>query len=48
MKRTDNLVLKMIGTFHYMLNLKEPEQEIWYIGGADVLPSPLNPEQENA
>lgn len=48
MKRTDNLVLKMIGTFHYMLNLKEPEQEIWYIGGADVLPSPLNPKQENA
>jgi RNA polymerase sporulation-specific sigma factor len=28
--------------------MEEPQQEVWYIGGADVLPSPLDPEQENA
>jgi len=44
----DNIVQRMIGTFRYLLNLEEPEQEVWYIGGADVLPSPLEPEQENA
>ena len=48
MKRMDNLVQRMIGTFYYILKLDEPEQEVWYIGGADVLPSPLEPEQENA
>lgn len=48
MKRMDNIVQRMIGTFHYILKLQEAEQEIWYIGGADVLPSPLEPEQENA
>ena len=50
MKRTDNIVQRMIGTFHYILKLQdaEQEQEVWYIGGADVLPSPLEPEQENA
>ena len=48
MNRMDNIVQRMIGTFRYLLNLEEPEQEVWYIGGADVLPSPLEPEQENA
>lgn len=48
MNRSDSLVQRMIGTFYYLLKLKEPEQEVWYIGGADVLPSPLEPEQENA
>lgn len=48
MNRMDNIVQRMIGTFHYILKLEEPEQEVWYIGGADVLPSPLEPEQENA
>ncbi len=48
MKRTDKLVQRMIGTFHYILKMEEPQQEVWYIGGADVLPSPLEPEQENA
>ena len=47
MNRSDSLVQRMIGTFYYLLKLKEPEQEVWYIGGADVLPSPLEPEQEN-
>ncbi len=47
MKKTDNLVQRMIGTFHHMLRFPEPEQEIWYIGGADILPSPLDPEKEN-
>ena len=46
MKRTGSMLLKMIGTFHYMLKFPETEQEIWYIGGADVLPSPLEPEKE--
>lgn len=48
MKRTDKIVQRMIGTFHYILKMEEPQQEVWYIGGADVLPSPLEPEQENA
>ncbi len=48
MKRTDKIVQTMIGTFHYILKMEEPQQEVWYIGGADVLPSPLDPEQENA
>ena len=48
MKGTETLIQRMIGTFHYMLHMHEPEQEVWYIGGADVLPSPLEPEQENA
>ncbi len=47
MRRTDSMLLKMIGTFQYMLKLPETEKEIWYIGGADVLPSPLEPEKEN-
>lgn len=47
MKRTDKIVQRMIGTFHYFLKIEEPQQEVWYIGGADVLPSPLEPEQEN-
>ncbi len=46
MKITDNILRRMIGTFHHML--KPQEQEVWYIGGADVLPTPLEAEQENA
>ncbi|MCI9123205.1 MAG: RNA polymerase sporulation sigma factor SigE [Eubacterium sp.] len=52
MNKADNLVQRMIGTLHYMLHLASPkqtlEQEVWYIGGTDVLPSPLEPEEENA
>lgn len=48
MNRIDHMVQKMIGTFYYILRLERPEREVWYIGGTDVLPSPLEPEQENA
>ena len=48
MNKMDHIVQKMIGTFYYILKPEKAEQEVWYIGGADVLPSPLEPEQENA
>lgn len=50
MNKADQMIRKMIGAFTYRFQLAqiEQEREIWYIGGTDILPSPLEPEQENA
>lgn len=49
MRQADNVTLiqKMI---KWMKGIRlDPvcEQEVWYIGGTDILPSPLEPEEEN-
>lgn len=47
MKKANDLIQKMIRTFHYVLEMPESGEEIWYIGGTDVLPSPLEADEEN-
>lgn len=48
MIETKHILQKMYRTFYYIFQIQEKEQKIWYIGGSDVLPSPLEPEEENA
>ena len=48
MVETRRILQKMYRTFTYIFQIQEKEQKIWYIGGSDVLPSPLEPEEENA
>lgn len=48
MIETKRILQKMYRTFYYIFQIQEKEQKIWYIGGSDVLPSPLEPEEENA
>lgn len=48
MIETRRILQKMYRTFYYIFQIQEKGQKIWYIGGSDVLPSPLEPDEENA
>ena len=48
MIQTSQILQKMKRAVYYIFQIQQKEQEIWYIGGSDVLPSPLEPDEEDA
>ncbi len=48
MIQTSQILQKMKRAVYYIFQIQQKEKEIWYIGGSDVLPSPLEPDEEDA